>query len=153
VDDQIIGIIGLVALNEAQRSILLDKNKNMVIFVEKMADLLGAKAMQKRALNNVELSMSEMATVLETAHEGIFAIDGRGYIKHCNYMAEELFKDDEKKISSKHISKYMRGNPCAEVLRSETEYTENAENTPTKEELSFYRNAKPFFTDKTVAAW
>lgn len=151
-DNQIIGIIGLVALNENQRSILLDKNKNMVTFVEKMADLLGAKAVQKRALNNVEVSMSEMSTVLETAHEGIFSIDGRGYIKHCNYMAEELFKTTKHDIIGSHISKFMRGTPALEVLRSGNGYTENEEvYTNERGSFHFIVTAKPFLTDKSVA--
>ncbi|HYE68842.1 MAG TPA: PAS domain-containing protein, partial [Anaerovoracaceae bacterium] len=152
VDEQIIGIIGLVALNENQKSVLLDKNKNMVIFVEKMADLLGAKAIQKRALNNVELSMSEMSTVLETAHEGIFAIDSRGYIKHCNYMAEELFKTTKNDMIGSHISKFMRGTPALEVMRSGNGYTENEEvYTNERGSFHFIVTAKPFFTEKTVA--
>jgi PAS domain S-box-containing protein len=152
VADEIVGIIGLVALNENQRSILLDKDKNMVIFVEKMADLLGAKALQKIALNNVELSMSEMTTVLETAHEGIFAIDNRGYIRHCNYMAEELFKTIKSDMIGSHISKFMRGTPALEVLRSGNGYTENEEvYTNERGSFHFIVTAKPFFTDKSVA--
>lgn len=44
VGQRIIGIIGLVALTENQKKILIDKEHNMVSFVEKMADLLAAKA-------------------------------------------------------------------------------------------------------------
>ena len=152
VDEKIIGIIGLVALNEDQRAILLDKKRSMVTFVEKMADLLGAKAMQKKALNKVELSMSEMSTVLETAHEGIFAIDSRGYIKHCNYMAEELFKTTKNDMIDSHISKFMRGTPAFEVLRSGNGYTENEEvYNNERGSFHFIVTAKPYFTDKTVA--
>ena len=43
-----IGIIGLVAFDEKQKKILTDKNKNMIVFVEKMADLLAAKAGQQK---------------------------------------------------------------------------------------------------------
>lgn len=151
-NDEIIGIIGLVALDENQRSILLDKKKNMVKFVEKMADLLGAKAVQKKALNNVELSMSEMSTVLETAHEGIFAIDSRGYIKHCNYMAEELFKTTKSDMIGSHISKFMRGTPALEVLRSGNGYTENEEvYTNERGSFHFIVTAKPFYTEGVVA--
>ncbi len=150
-DDEIVGIIGLVALNENQRSILLDKGKNMVIFVEKMADLLGAKAVQKKALNNVELSMNEMTTVLETAHEGIFAIDSRGYIKNCNYMAEELFKTTKSDMSGSHISKFMRGTPALEVLRSGNGYTENEEvYTNERGSFHFIVTAKPFLSEGSV---
>ena len=152
VEDETIGIIGLVALDESQRAILLDKNRRMVTFVEKMADLLGAKATQKQALNNVQLSVSEMSTVLETTHEGIFAIDNRGYIKHCNYMAEELFKTTKDDIVGSHISKYMRGTPALEVLRSGNDYTENEEvYNNERGSFHFIVTAKPFFTDKTVA--
>ncbi|QOX63625.1 PAS domain-containing protein [Anoxybacterium hadale] len=152
VSDQIIGIIGLVALNEKQRAILLDKNRSMVSFVEKMADLLGAKAMQKKALNHVELSMSEMATVLETTHEGIFAIDSRGYIRHCNSMAEELFKTTKNDIVGSHISKFMRGTPALEVLRSGTGYTENEEvYNSERGSYHFIVTAKPYFSERDVA--
>jgi transcriptional regulator with PAS, ATPase and Fis domain len=44
VGQRIIGIIGLVALTESQKKILIDRAHNMVPFVEKMADLLAAKA-------------------------------------------------------------------------------------------------------------
>ena len=151
-DDEIIGIIGLVALNETQRTILLDKSKQMVTFIEKMADLLAAKAVQKRALNNVELSMSELSTVLETAHEGIFGIDNRGYIRHCNYMAEELFKTTKNDVIGSHISKFMRGTPALDVLRSGNGYTENEEvYTNERGSFHFIVTTKPFFTEKTVA--
>ena len=55
VQDKIVGIIGLVALTEEQRAILLDKKRSMVTFIEKMADLLSAKAVQKIALNDASL--------------------------------------------------------------------------------------------------
>lgn len=150
--EKIIGIIGLVALNEDQRAILLDKRRSMVTFVEKMADLLSAKAMQKKAFNHVELSMSEMSTVLETTHEGIFAIDGGGYIKHCNYIAEELFKTTKIDMIGSHISKFMRGTPALEVLRSGIGYTENEEvYNNERGSFHFIVTAKPFFTEKKVA--
>lgn len=151
-NDKIIGIIGLVALNEDQKAVLLDKKRSMVTFVEKMADLLGAKAIQKEAMNNIELSMNEMTTVLETTHEGIFAIDNMGYIKQCNYMAEELFKTTKNDMVGSHISKFMRGTPALEVLRSGNGYTENEEiYTNDRGTFHFIVTAKPFFTEYTVA--
>jgi PAS domain S-box-containing protein len=151
-ENQIIGIIGLVALNEDQRTILLDKSEYMVAFVEKMADLLGAKAVLKRALNKVELSMSEMSTVLETAHEGIFAIDSRGYIRHSNYKAAELFKTAKDDIIGSHISRFMRGTPALEVLRTGSGYTENEEiYSNERGSFHFIVTAKPYFTEENVA--
>ncbi|PKM84313.1 MAG: transcriptional regulator [Firmicutes bacterium HGW-Firmicutes-11] len=124
---QIIGIIGLVALTEEQKSILLDKERRMTIFVEKMADLLAAKAVQRSSLNESETMVNEISTVLETAHEGIFSIDNKGYIKRCNSMAEILLNTTKLDLEGSHISKYMLGTPALEVLRSGVGYTENEE--------------------------
>lgn len=152
IENEIVGIIGLVALNEEQKSILLDQKRSMVTFVEKMADLLGAKALQKKALNEVELSMNELTTVLETAHEGIFAIDARGYIQHCNYMAEELFKTTKFDMIESHISKFMRGTPAIEVLKTGKGYTENEEvYSNERGSFHFIVTAKPYYIDKGVA--
>lgn len=124
---EIIGIIGLVAFNEAQRAILLDKSRSMVTFVEKMADLLSAKAAQQENLEDAELSRDEMLTVLETTHEGIFALDKSGYIKHCNNMAATLFKTTKADLINHHINDCMLGTPALEVIHTGRGYTENEE--------------------------
>ena len=117
-DGKIIGIIGLVAFSEEQKRILADKNRNMTDFVEKMADLLAAKADQQETLENVEVSRNEMSTVLETTHEGIFALDQKGYVKHCNNRAATLFDTTKRDLIGRHISKLMPGSPAIKVLET-----------------------------------
>ncbi len=122
-----IGIIGLVAFTEEQKQILSDAKRNMVGFVERMADLLAAKADQQATLTSVSVSRDEMSTFLETAHEGIFALDVRGYVKHCNNRAASLFKTTKKDLIGKHISNLMPGSPAIKVLETGKGYTENEE--------------------------
>ena len=124
---EIIGIIGLVAFTEDQKHIIKDKRESMTVFVEKMADLLSAKADQQETLENVEVSRDEMSIVLETAHEGIFALDQKGYVKHCNNRAAELFGTNKGDLIGKHISKIMPGSPAIKVLDTGMGYTENEE--------------------------
>ena len=124
---EIIGIIGLVAFTEDQKHIIKDKRESMTVFVEKMADLLSAKADQQETLENVEVSRDEMSIVLETAHEGIFALDQKGYVKHCNHRAAELFGTNKGDLIGKHISKIMPGSPAIKVLDTGRGYTENEE--------------------------
>jgi len=151
-NDEVLGIIGLIAMSEEQRSKLLGNKGSMVTFVEKMADLLAAKAVQKENLKNVEISMSEITTILETTHEGIFAIDSRGYIRHCNHAAELLFKTTKDDITSSHISKFMIGTPALEVLRSGVGYTENEElYSNERGNFHFIVTVKPFFSGEKVA--
>lgn len=126
-DDEIIGIIGLVAFTEEQNEILADTNRNMIGFVERMADLLAAKADQQQALETVEVSRDEMSTVLETAHEGLFALNQKGYVKHCNNIAAELFDTTKRDLIGRHISELMPGSPAIKVLETGKGYTENEE--------------------------
>lgn len=150
--DKIIGIIGLVALDERQKEILLEKKRSMILFVEKMADLLAAKAAQKEILKNTETSMNEIATILETAHEGILAIDNKGYIRHCNHVSEQLFRTTRDDIVNSHISKFMMGTPALNVLKTGNGYTENEEiYVNERGNFHFIVTAKPFFTDNAVS--
>lgn len=125
--EDIIGIIGLVAFTEEQNKILTDTDRNMIGFVERMADLLAAKAEQQQRLESVEVSRDEMTTVLETAHEGIFALDQSGYVKHCNNIAAKLFETTKKDIIGKHIKYLMPGSPAIRVYETGKGYTENEE--------------------------
>lgn len=122
-----IGIIGMVAFTEEQMQILADTNRNIIGFVERMADLLAAKSEQQETLENVEISRDEMSTVLETAHEGIFAFDQKGYVKHCNQRAAILFRTTKRDLIGRHISQLMPGSPAIKVLETGRGYTENEE--------------------------
>ncbi len=124
---KIIGIIGLVAFSEEQQHIIRDKRESMTVFVEKMSDLLSAKADQQETLENVEVSRDEISIVLETAHEGMFALDKKGYVKHCNNRAATLFGTNKGILIGKHISKIMPGSPAIKVLDTGRGYTENEE--------------------------
>ena len=144
-DGNIIGIIGLVAFTEEQKKILSNKSGSMTVFVEKMADLLAAKADQQEMLENVEVSRDEMSTVLETAHEGIFALDQKGYVKHCNNRAAALFGTTKADLAGSHISKLMPGSPAIKVLETGRGYTENEEIFKVDDrQLHFIVTAKPF---------
>ncbi|HPO04985.1 MAG TPA: sigma 54-interacting transcriptional regulator [Bacillota bacterium] len=149
---RVLGVIGMVAINEKQKAILLDKKRRMVGFAEKMADLLAAKAAQKETLDNSEILVNEVTTVLETTHEGIFAIDNKGYILRCNSIAETLFNTTKSDIVGKHISKFMLGSPALEVLRSGIGYTENEEvYSNEKDKLHFIVTAKPMMKNGEIA--
>ena len=151
ITDQIIGIIGLVAINERQKAILLDKDKNMVAFVEKMADLLAAKAEQHKAFSMLQGSLGEIETLLETAHEGIFSIDKNGYIRHCNSIAASLLKTDMAGVIGSHINKFMMGSPAIDIIKSGAGYTENEELYKNERgSLHFIVTAKPFFSGSSI---
>lgn len=151
INNKIIGIIGLIAFTEEQKRILLDQKRNMVTFVEKLADLLAAKAAQKELLEDTEESMNEIATVLETTHEGIFALNKKGYIKHCNNMAAMLFKTTKADVIGSHITEFMAGTPALKVIDTGRGYTENEEIFKDERgQWHFIVTAKPFLSGDEI---
>ncbi|MBR6701323.1 MAG: sigma 54-interacting transcriptional regulator, partial [Firmicutes bacterium] len=151
INSRIIGIIGMVAFTDEQKRILLDKKRSMVTFVEKMADLLAAKAAQRELLEDTEASMNEISAVLETTHEGIFALDRKGYIKHCNKMAATLFGATKADIVGSHINDFMAGTPALKVIDTGKGYTENEEifKSP-RGRWHFIVTAKPYMAGDAI---
>jgi len=151
VSGKTIGIIGMVAINENQKEILLDKGKNMVAFSEKMADLLAAKVEQHVALEMIQVAMGEVETLLETAHEGIFSIDKNGYIRHCNNIATSLLRTTKSDIIGAHINRFMIGSPALEVIKTGVGYIENEELYKNENgNMHIIVTAKPFFSGENV---
>lgn len=152
VGNKIIGIIGLIAFTEEQKRILLDQNRSLVTFVEKLADLLAAKAAQKELLEDAEETMNEISTILETTHEGIFALNKMGYIKQCNNMAAALFKTTKADVIGRHISEFMAGTPAIEVIDTGRGYTENEEIFKNERgQWHFIVTAKPFMSGDEIS--
>lgn len=122
-----IGIIGLIAFEEEQRRKLIQNKENMVSFIERMAELLAAKASEKEAFQKIQIANNEIMTILETIHEGVVAIDKNGCITHCNSVAEVLLKSSREEMIGKHLSVFMPDAPALEVLRTGKGYTEQEE--------------------------
>lgn len=133
VDDEIIGIIGLVAFEKKQQKRLLEHQHDMVLFVERMAELLAAKASQTEFLQQVQRAKNEITTILETIHEGMLAVDSKGYITYCNSIAEVLLKSPRTEMIGKHLSRFMFNTQALKVLETGKGYTE-------KEEICKQRN-------------
>lgn len=124
---KIIGIIGLVAFTKEQQQHLLKNKESMILFVERMADLLASKALETEALHRIKTIQNEIMTILETIHEGMLAINEKGYINYCNSNAEMLLRSLREHIIGKHISYFMPNTPVLKVLENGDGYTENEE--------------------------
>ncbi len=150
--NKILGVIGLVAFENYQKEILMNKNKNLTLFIEKMAELLAAKATQQIAFRHVEISRNEIMTILESAHEGIIAIDRGGYIKHCNSIVADLFGSDKEEMKGTHLNQYMIGSPALNIFKTKKGYTEKEERYRVgRGGIHLIVTAKPIFAKGSVA--
>jgi len=94
VEDQIIGVIGLVSFDEEQTKRLMDNKRSLLIFLEKMAELLGGKVVGNQQNHERELMTSQLLTVLNLLHDGILLINDQQQVTHYNTLAAKLLDID-----------------------------------------------------------
>lgn len=90
VDDQAIGVLGLVGLSYAQQQAMVSGARNLLQFVSKMTDLISSKLLENRYLEQQALMAEEMSVMMNLLDEGLVAVDERGIITQANRRATEL---------------------------------------------------------------
>lgn len=108
-DNQVIGLIALVAFNKNQQNIILDNGKNLLLFLNKMASLIASKLAETQ-------KSSELKTILESIHDGIIALDQDGIIVSCNKQCEMLLNKTREELLGKPINKILPNFPFLEVI-------------------------------------
>lgn len=83
VENQIIGIIGLVAFTPAQQEKMAARSGTYLNFLRRMSELIASKLIESQ-------SNSKLASMLESMPEGLLATDGDGKIFSCNFTCEML---------------------------------------------------------------
>lgn len=89
-EDQIIGVIGLVSFDEEQTKRLMDNKQSLLLFLEKMAELLVGKVVENQQSRERELLTSQLLTVLNLLHDGILLINDQQQVTHYNTLAGKL---------------------------------------------------------------
>ena len=93
-DDQIIGVIGLVSFDEEQTKRLIDNKQSLLLFLEKMAELIVGKVVENQQTHERELMTSQLLTVLNLLHDGILLINDQQKVTHFNTLACKLLDID-----------------------------------------------------------
>ncbi len=96
VGDEIIGVIGLVSFNEEQTKRLMDNEQSLLLFLEKMAELLVGKVIENEKTYERDLLTSQLVTVLNLLHDGILLINDQQQVTHYNTVAGKLLDIDSK---------------------------------------------------------
>ncbi|TCO73839.1 sigma-54-dependent Fis family transcriptional regulator [Marinisporobacter balticus] len=109
VNNQTIGVIGLIAFEEGQRQAIISNKTNLMEFLNRMADLIASKLLEQEKTEKIKLLATELEIVLNSVDRGIIAVDEEGDFLHYNKKAVQLFKIDEKKDLPSNI-KDLLGN-------------------------------------------
>ncbi|MDB4866420.1 MAG: Transcriptional regulator, partial [Cohnella sp.] len=115
---KVIGVIGLIAFDEAQRQMLVRNRLSYLTFLQRMSDLLAGKIAEQQALDNWGKTCMQLETIIESIHEGIIAIDENGIITTCNQTAEQLIHKDKQTLIGSPIGAVWADTPMLQALQT-----------------------------------
>jgi len=97
------GVVGLIAFNEEQSSIITDNAKDLTNFLGKMADLISNKLKAQNKTEELELEKKKLEILLNGMNKAVVSIDTRGNIDKYNVKFRESFNIDDEKLESGNI--------------------------------------------------
>ncbi|MCX7951270.1 MAG: sigma 54-interacting transcriptional regulator, partial [Clostridiales bacterium] len=106
-ENEVLGVIGLVALSSEQKE-KLNKNKhNLIAFLNKMGEMLSTKVQEINICETQGILLNQIETVINTIDEAIIALDIEGNIHFKNKNVEEILNRDEiKNLIDKILKEY-----------------------------------------------
>ena len=123
-DNHSYGVVGLIAFNEEQFSIITNNAKDLTNFLGRMADLISNKLKAQNKTEELELEKKKLEILLNSMNKAVVSIDIKGNIDKYNLKFKETFniKDDKlergnifelldfiKNTSEKDFEKYKTG--------------------------------------------
>ncbi|MBS4534075.1 sigma 54-interacting transcriptional regulator [Clostridium sp. D2Q-14] len=147
VDGNVEGVIGLIAFNAEQKSIIEKNKRNLLEFLNRMADLISSKIKENRKNEETILMAEELEILLNSMDTGVISTDDKYKIKRYNSIAKEMFNIGENNyidriIKDIHIAD-MKKKKC-QIHNKEFEYTNND-----RKYRAFY-NVKPIIIEGEV---
>ncbi|MBM7615496.1 sigma-54 interaction domain-containing protein [Alkaliphilus hydrothermalis] len=86
-----VGVIGLIAFSQEQKNKLFADTDSLMEFLQRMADLIAVKLLEKEKNDHLQLTTKQLETVIDSLEEGIIAVDSFGDIIKFNNIAKKMF--------------------------------------------------------------
>ena len=97
------GVVGLIAFNEEQFSIISNNTKDLTNFLGKMADLISDKLKAQNKTEELELEKKKLEILLNGMNKAVVSIDTRGNIDKYNVKFRNMFNIEDKKLEDENI--------------------------------------------------
>ncbi|MHC1762087.1 MAG: sigma 54-interacting transcriptional regulator [Negativicutes bacterium] len=102
-ENQVIGVLAIVALNEEQKQTILDREKKLINFVARISEIFSMVISNHHLTNKLDFMAKEFETVVNSVHDGIIAMDLLGTITQVNNVAEKMLKRTKLLLIGKKI--------------------------------------------------
>ncbi|WP_026793291.1 sigma-54 interaction domain-containing protein [Pleomorphomonas oryzae] len=118
-----VGAIGLIAITDVARAKLLDNRDNLVVFTNRMADLIVSKLIEQETAEKLTISKNRLTRIIDSIEEGIVAVDAAGRIMHTNAVVEEVLGARSEELAGQLVETYFSGAYVGALLRDGTAFT------------------------------
>ncbi len=123
----VIGIIALVAFNEAQRARLLEKKEHLQSFLQHIAAMLASRVAEINAYLQLELATNQLQALVESIHDGLLAIDHNKMITYCNVAAAKLLGRPKEEIIGRKINYLLPNSLLPRIIETGIGYRNKEE--------------------------
>lgn len=154
VDDNIVGIMGLIAFNEKQRDIILENKENLLEFLSRMSELVASKIKENRKTQKVNLMARELEILVNSMDSGVISTDENGMILRYNLIAEEMFYINQEIGIIKNVSDIIEGISIQKIRENKC-HISNTEFLYTTKGIKYrgYYNVKPVMVENNVTGF
>ncbi|WP_026478521.1 sigma-54-dependent Fis family transcriptional regulator [Alkaliphilus transvaalensis] len=92
INGRVLGVIGLIAFTQEQKEKLFADTGSLMEFLQRMADLIAVKLLEKEKHEDLQLTTKKLEIVIDSLEEGIIAVDANGEISNYNNIANKMFR-------------------------------------------------------------
>jgi sigma-54 dependent transcriptional regulator, acetoin dehydrogenase operon transcriptional activator AcoR len=115
-EEEKIGTISLLALNEQHRRKLLNHYEKMQDFLSKLSNIIVMSLNEKKMESKVTSLMNQFKDVINSIYEAIIAVDRQGRITNINRAAESILMVDHNSQYGRHIDTLFPGFDFEQVV-------------------------------------
>lgn len=96
INNQVIGVIGLIAFNEKQKQMIIKNDKSTLNFLDKMSDLIATKVIEEENRQRLLMQSEELEFLFNAVNSAIISVDSELQVIKFNQYAKKLFSVIEK---------------------------------------------------------
>lgn len=101
------GVLVIASFDKTQHQIIMEKQEQLMVYLEKIAGLITSKLEQETLLEKTNIINNQMSSVIEAMDDGIILYSPDEGIKQCNMYAEKYLHFNDPELKDALLSKVL----------------------------------------------
>ena len=101
------GVLVIASFDKTQHQIIMEKQEQLMVYLEKIAGLITSKLEQEDLLEETNIINNQMSSVIEAMDDGIILYSPEEGIKQCNMYAEKYLHFNDPELKDALLSKVL----------------------------------------------